>query len=975
MKQKHLVTLLMALLTPFSAWAALSVGDTFASDGMTFKVTSINPNEVQVGNGNERAVDRNTAGEVNIPSSVADSEGNSYTVKTIGGMAFYGCQKLTTISIPASVDSIGYVAFYSSGLTSFTIPSTVKAVWGNPFESTTWYKSLPDGLVYKDNVLLGYKGGKLEGHVEIMEGTRLIAGMALEKATGMTSVTIPSSIEHIPPQTFGNCKDLQSVVIPNSVKSIERYAFYECSSLKSIDIPSSVTELGELVFANSGLVSVSIPQSLTQLPEGAFHECTNLTSVTIPSSVKLLGGGAFWDCTSLKEVNLANGLTTIDQNVFYGCTGLTTISIPASVTKINNSAFQDCTGLTAVNITDLTAWCRIKQGGYFSNPLLYAKHLFLNGKEVTDLIIPDGITTIGQYAFHGCEGLKSVSIHSGVTTIETSAFRGCTGLTAVHIKDIAAWYNINMNGSSSNPLYYAQHLFIDGQEIHDFVIPEGVKTVSSPIFEGWKNLKSITIPSSLESITTTSAFRDCTGLSAVHIKDLAAWCKIQFPNYSEANPLSVAKHLFMDGQEIKDLVIPEGVTEISSYVFRGWENLVSVTFPASLKKINQSAFQACTGLAAVHIKDLAAWCAVEFADNPLSMARHLYLNGELVKNLVIPEGVTKINGTDWGAFYGCDDLISVNTGNTVKGIGQSAFSRCSNLKTVTIGKSVETIEGYAFYNCTNLKTVNSLVEKPLPISNTAFGHTDLETNTISTEPIGMTLYVPNGTKALYENTNGWDVFKNHIVEAMIINPVEAEAEVTAENLSGQDLSDNVVNDVYYNTGDGSYDATDGSIVIRHTTNMGQIANAMPGSDDVKNNFTGIILKVPAGKGLITVSVKTVGNAQLVVQIGNGTPMVASKTEKGDVVFSYDVEDDTYVYIYSIYGSSVSRPTRAPSEGEVKIYGIKVSPDAISGITQTMKATKPIVRIYSTNGRRLGKLQKGMNIVVSEDGTVKKVLVK
>ena len=218
----------MALLTPFSAWAALSVGDTFASRGMTFKVTSINPNEVQVGNGNERAVDSNTAGEVNIPSSVADSEGNSYTVKTIGGMAFYGCQKLTAISIPASVDSIGYVAFYSSGLTSFTIPGTVKSVWGNPFKSTPWYNSLPDGLVYKDNVLLGYKGAKFEGHVEIMEGTRLIAGRALEEATGITSVTIPSSIECISPQTFGGCTALQSVVIPNSVKIIKRYAFREC---------------------------------------------------------------------------------------------------------------------------------------------------------------------------------------------------------------------------------------------------------------------------------------------------------------------------------------------------------------------------------------------------------------------------------------------------------------------------------------------------------------------------------------------------------------------------------------------------------------------------------------------------------------------------------------------------------------------------------------------------------------------------
>ena len=142
--------------------------------------------------------------------------------------------------------------------------------------------------------------------------------------------------------------------------------------------------------------------------------------------------------------------------------------------------------------------------------------------------------------------------------------------------------------------------------------------------------------------------------------------------------------------------------------------------------------------------------------------------------------------------------------------------------------------------------------------------------------------------------------------------------------------------------------------------MGQITNAVPGSDDVKNNFTGIILKVAAGKGTITVNVKTIGNAQLVVQVGNATPMIASKTEQGDVVVSYDVAEDTYVYIYAIIGSSASPSMRASSTDEVRIYGFTVSPGA-SGVKAVWANEDSKAQIFSLDGKPLNELQKGVNI--------------
>ena len=234
---------------------------------------------------------------------------------------------------------------------------------------------------------------------------------------------------------------------------------------------------------------------------------------------------------------------------------------------------------------------------------------------------------------------------------------------------------------------------------------------------------------------------------------------------------------------------------------------------------------------------------------------------------------------------------------------------------------------------------------------------------------GLTLYVPAGTKAKYEATEGWKEFKNIVEMQTELNPIDGETTVKTDELNGQDLSDNVVGDVYYNVGESGYDATDGSIVISEATNMGQITNAEPGSADVKENFTGIILKVAKGKGVITVNVKTSGDAQLVVQVGNGTPMIASKTEQGDVEVSYDVEEDTYVYIYAILGSSAARATRASSDGEVRIYGITVRPGA-TGISSIVKEANADAPIYNLSGQRLSAPRKGINII---DG--RKVVIK
>ena len=416
--------------------------------------------------------------------------GNSVT--TIGNYAFWLCSALTSVTIPNSVSTIGNHAFDGcTSLTSVTIPNSVTTIGNNAFNNTAWYDNQPDGLVYGGKVAYKYKGTMPEGTaIEILEGTLGIADNAFWDCWSLSSVTIPNSVTSIGDDAFWGCWSLSSVTIPNSVTTIGEnafygcsgltsvtignsvttignYAFYGCSGLTSVTIPNSVTSIGNHAFDGctrltsvtipnsvtsigddafrkcSGLTSVTIPNSVTSIGDDAFQYCSGLTSVTIPNSVTSIGNHAFDGCTSLTSVIIGNSVTSIGENAFEGCSGLTSVTIPNSVTSIGGNAFAHCSGLTSVHISDLTAWCKI----YFfvainnppeSNPLKYAHHLYLNGTEITDLEIPNSVTSIGQYAFYGCSGLTTIKIPNTVALgdIGDGAFHDCDNLKLVRMYNL-----------------------------------------------------------------------------------------------------------------------------------------------------------------------------------------------------------------------------------------------------------------------------------------------------------------------------------------------------------------------------------------------------------------------------------------------------------------------------------------------------------------------------------------------------------
>ena len=667
------------------------------------------------------------------------------SVTSIGDYAFEGCRSLASITIPDSVTSIGDYAFYGCrSLASMTIPDSVTSIGYDAFSGCTSLKK-----------------------IEIPDSVKAIASYTFYGCTSLASITIPDSVTSIGYDVFSGCTSLASITIPDSVKSIGGSAFRGCTALASITIPDSVTSIGKSAFYGcTALASITIPDGVTLIAYSAFKGCTALASITIPNSVKSIDDSAFYGCTALASITIPDSVTSIGYYAFYECTSLEKIEIPVSVTSIDYYAFSGSenvtiyakTGSYAKVFADRNSIPFVSTGIYNDtgscgeNVTYYIdsvnKLMTISGKGamanyesfgsnapwklymdyVKAVVIEDGVTSIGEFAFRECTSLASITIPDSVTSIDKYAFYGCTSLASITIPDsvtsicYAAFSGCTALASITIPdsvTSISNGAFYGCTALASITIPDSVTSIGEFAFEGCTSLASITIPNSVKSIGL-SAFYGCTALASITIPDSVT---------------SIGKSAFYGCTSLEKIEIPVSVTSIGERAFLDSKNVTIYAKTGSYAKIfadrNSIAFVSTgiyndTGSCGENVTYyIDSVNKVMTISGKGAMANYTSTNtpwklySDYVKTVVIEDGVTSIGSS---AFYGCQSLASITIPDSVTSIGYEAFSGCTSLTNIIIPTSAS-IGSYAFYGNTSLQTA-TIPESVTKIGDNAFAKCD-----------------------------------------------------------------------------------------------------------------------------------------------------------------------------------------------------------------------------------------------------------
>ncbi len=376
-----------------------------------------------------------------------------------------------------------------------------------------------------------------------------------------------------------------------------------------------------------------------------------------------------------------------------------------------------------------------------------------------DITIPSSITydgtytvtSIGRYAFGFCENLTSITIPNSVTSIGDCAFKDCSGLTSV-------------------------------------TIPNSVTSIGNEAFCECTGLTSITIPNSVTSIGN-DAFADCSGLTSISIPNSVTsigggafgWCENLTSITIPSSVTSIGDRVFCACTGLQSITIPNSVTSIGRDAFYRCTGLTSITIPNSVTSIGEAAFKGCINLSSITVENGNTVYDSRYNCNAIiETASNTLIAG--CKNSVIPKTVTSIGDR---AFNSCESLTSIDIPNSVTSIGFMAFDGCDGLSSVTIGNSVKSIGKWAFYGCFAINTITLAWTDP---SACTYGE-----EMLLEVPTSAKLYVPEGTKSLYQATAPWSSFSN-IVEYELTgiqqHTLQADNPISAcYNTSGQRIKE------------------------------------------------------------------------------------------------------------------------------------------------------------------------------------------
>lgn len=421
---------------------------------------------------------------------------------------------------------------------------------------------------------------------------------------------------------------------------------------------------------------------------------------------------------------------SIGANAFRDCATLKSISVPSSVKHFGKNAFYHCKSLQITNyMGDIAGWCTMRFSGSYSNPISQSHRFYIKDQELRKAFLP-AIDTIPEYLFDGCTSLESITIPTSVKHFGKNAFYGCNSLqTTNYMGDIAQWCTIRFDGSYANPICRSRNLLINNRELTELIIPNTIDSIGDNQFDCCASITSVTIPNSVKYIGN-GAFYKCSSVATITIP--ASVTKIQDRAFSGCDSLVML--MVEEGNTVYDsrnhcnaiietasntlvagcatTIIPEDVTKIGKNAFSHHTSLLSITIPASVKIIDDLAFNQCSALASITLFDgleainLSAFAGCKLLTN-IALPTTIKYIGETafsqcvaLKSVVIPNGVTSIKRA---TFHNCTSLQFLMLPATLMNIEDQAFGKCTSLVSVTLPTNIITLGNYIFANCSSIK--------------------------------------------------------------------------------------------------------------------------------------------------------------------------------------------------------------------------------------------------------------------------------
>lgn len=732
-------------------------------------------------------------------------------VKTIGKSAFEGCSKLTTLNFGQDLMTVDDRAFYNcTNVTKLTFPDAITTIGDEAFYNCS---SITEVTV----------GSKLQS----------IGASAFQKCGSFTAILLPDNFTTMGASAFEGCKKLTVAKLGNSLRAVPARAFKNCIALSEMTVPATSVSMGDQAFYNDSVLAViTMNDGLKTIGNEVFWNNSGIRTFTIPGTVTSIGSNSFYGCTNTSVLRFKDGEGTLTIDSYYTRSKkIDDMTSRGSYTNRCNDYFYDCPIKTLYLGRDLkydyadNASVYDYVDGYWKE-MSRASAPFVNSTTLQKVTIGSKVTFLYNHLFHNCDKVTTIDIPASIANIYGNAFDDCSSLTATTFHDV----------TNNHTLTLGDYAFRNCATLPEVTFPRQLLSVGNYTYAQCPLLKTLTFPAMLESIGNY-AFAECTGLTQLTFKDSGKSVKLGYGarsnsgtsyldniplfgntnltylyigrninytagekygyspfynqsfltdvRFSQSGTVSYCNdYLLYKVNNCKTLTLPESLTSIGNWTFRGMAALESIVIPNAVTKMGTYAFADDTSLKSAKLSTSCPWLkeglfsecnALQSITIPSAVTKmdgYMFTNCKALTSATFEDGTDLIEmgyGASWknyglfsdcplktlnlgrwlsyntevasrSPFYSIDALKNLNIGKNVKVIDKYMFSYCEGLEEVNLPDNITSVNLWGFRGCSSLKSVR-LSEKLSQVGDYGFaGCTSLDNVTF---PASMTSVASN----------------------------------------------------------------------------------------------------------------------------------------------------------------------------------------------------------------------------------------